>query len=421
MFSTLQEVELFFKQRQRLGMKPGLERIHGLLERLGNPEKNMIAIHIAGTNGKGSTLHFIKEALEANDYKVGVFTSPSFHGLCGHIIYDGAPISNTDFVQYFNKILPHIFDMDEEGDAPTVFEILTALAFLFFADYGEIILVEAGMGGRFDTTNSFQPILSIITSIAMDHTQYLGESLKEIASHKAGIIKQGAPVIIGKVGQDAWTVIKKETEKKQTAVFRLGKDFYFKKLNETALWKTDKKEFTFTLKMKGEHQLHNASLALMALSVLEQSGYPLNWQKSKQAIENLEIPGRFETIHEDPLVIIDAAHNPDGIQAFVDTITTNYQDDEKHVIVAMFQDKAITEMFDILRKHFQHITLTTFEHPRAWNPLDVEAKFAHKVDEINLDYKQLLEKIVQRNNKVFFITGSLHFITEVRNFFAKEK
>ncbi|GGN55395.1 MULTISPECIES: bifunctional folylpolyglutamate synthase/dihydrofolate synthase [Oceanobacillus] len=403
MFSTIQEVEVFFNERKKLGMKPGLERITGLLNRLNNPEKHFKAIHIAGTNGKGSTLHFIKAALMANGYEVGVFTSPSFTGLGGHIFLNDQQLSEQALLEWMNRLFPHIREMDKANLAPTEFEILTALAFSFFAENGEIVLIETGMGGRFDTTNVLQPILSIITSIALDHTDYLGGSEEEIAWHKAGIIKKAIPVIIGNVSEEAFAVIKEEARHKHAPYYRLGIDFNRSQLN---------------LQMKGEHQLDNVSLAIQAVLILKGNGFEMDVEKGIHQMEKTMLPGRFEQIQSNPTIILDAAHNPDGIKAFVQTANELFPDAERHVIVAMFRDKATEEMLDLLTEQFDHVTLTSFDHPRAWN-LD-EFQGNTSVDQIDSDYQAVLERTLQ-SDSVYFITGSLHFITEIRHYLLNQR
>lgn len=403
MFSTIQEVEVFFNERKKLGMKPGLERITGLLNRLDNPEKHFKAIHIAGTNGKGSTLHFIKTALMANGYEVGVFTSPSFTGLGGHIFLNDQQLSEQALLEWMNRLFPHIREMDKADLAPTEFEILTALAFSFFAENGEIVLIETGMGGRFDTTNVLQPILSIITSIALDHTDYLGGSEEEIAWHKAGIIKKAIPVIIGNVSEEAFAVIKEEARQKHAPYYRLGIDFNRSQLN---------------LQMKGEHQLDNVSLAIQAVLILKGNGFEMDVEKGIHQMEKTTLPGRFEQIQSNPVIILDAAHNPDGIKAFVQTANALFPDADKHVIVAMFRDKATEEMLHLLTEQFDHVTLTSFDHPRAWN-LD-ELQGSTSVDQIESDYQAVLKRTLQ-SDSVYFITGSLHFITEIRHYLLNQR
>lgn len=183
MFTNFQEIESFFNSRKSLGIKPGLDRIKKLLQLLDNPQDRIQAIHIAGTNGKGSTVHFIKDALQANGYHVGIFTSPSFSGLTGHMFIDNSAIPETKFVKLCNEIYPFIVQLDNENKSPTEFEIITALAFVYFSAHVDIVLVEAGMGGREDTTNCFQPLISIITNVARDHTAFLGNSLEIGRAH----------------------------------------------------------------------------------------------------------------------------------------------------------------------------------------------------------------------------------------------
>src|SRR5690625_3069641 len=179
----------YFTKRDEFGIKPGLERIHRLLELLGNPEKEIKAIHIAGTNGKGSTIQFMKNVLINNGYDVGVFTSPSFYGIRGHIEHNRSFIDNELFLHILELMKPAIKQLDDEENHPTTFEIITAVAFMYFKEHVDIVLVETGMGGREDTTNCFTPILSVITNVDFDHVGFLGDTLEEITAHKAGIIK----------------------------------------------------------------------------------------------------------------------------------------------------------------------------------------------------------------------------------------
>lgn len=421
MFSTLQEVEGFFNNRRTLGIKPGLERIHELLANLGHPERKMKAIHVAGTNGKGSTIQFLRSALEANNYETGIFTSPSFTGLTGHIFLNDEQITEIDFITILNEMYPYIEKMDEMDSAPTEFEILTALAFVYFSKNGEIILIETGMGGRFDTTNSFQPILSIITNIAIDHTEYLGETVEEIADHKAGIIKKAAPVIVGGMDDAALEVIINEAENKDAPYYVLGKDFHYEKINDQkTTWKSPEKQVTVRLSMHGEHQLKNMSIAFRALEELEKIGFDLNWENVIPAIEKTIAPGRFERLNQTPTVIVDAAHNPDGIRAFIDTANKQYPSSDKHVIVAMFADKDTKKMLELLGENFTTVTLTSFDHPRAAEAKDLYDLAGTNNKNLSLDWKVAIKEVMQVGGSCF-ITGSLHFITLVRNYFQGEK
>src|SRR5690625_3589734 len=184
MFYSFQDVEKHLKQRQQLGIKPGLERVQSLLARTGHPERKIKGIHFAGTNGKGSTMQMVQSALLAHHYRVGVFTSPSFTDVTGHMFINGKAITKKLFLELFQHLLPHIQALDEQEQQPTVFEILTVIAFMYFQENTDIVLIETGMGGRYDTTNCFVPLISVITTIAYDHMEFLGSSIEEIASQK---------------------------------------------------------------------------------------------------------------------------------------------------------------------------------------------------------------------------------------------
>ncbi len=200
-------------------MKPGLDRIRKLLHFLGDPQGKVTAIHVAGTNGKGSTIQYIKHGLIANSCRVGVFQSPSMDGVKGHISVNHRKVPEETIITLMNQIYPFIQRLDQEQNAPTSFEIITAIAFLHFADDVDVALIEAGMGGRYDTTNCFDPVMSIITNIEKDHTAFLGTTLGEIAWQKAGIIKEKRPVIAGEMNEEAYKSIIAEAIQKTHPCF----------------------------------------------------------------------------------------------------------------------------------------------------------------------------------------------------------
>lgn len=425
MFTTIQEVEVFFENRRSFGIKPGLSRVNRLLEGLHHPEESIKAIHIAGTNGKGSTIHYIKNALIHNGYKVGVFSSPSLEGLTGHIQYNNHSIGEAEFVHLLNEMYPIIMILDEAENHPTEFEILTVLAFLFFAKHVEIALIETGMGGRNDTTNCFQPILSIITNVDRDHTSFLGKEISEIADQKAGIIKEQVPVIIGDVQSSVQDIMRKEAIKKHAPLYQLQKDFMYVDVhhtsdNQTFNWKdsTDK-TFSMMIKMVGEHQIKNSSIAMMALVLLKEAGIKMNWNEALSRISSTTIQGRFEMIHQNPMMIVDGAHNAAGIQAFLKTVKSGFKNKERHLIFAAFKDKEITVMLEQLIPYFSSITLTTFAHPRAAPIEELIEIVGTKKIRIEANWQQLIDKANDSDpetEKHFFITGSLHFIGEVRRY-----
>lgn len=419
MGKDLSEVKQFFRDRQSIGIKPGLERMHHLLQLVGNPEKQIKSIHVAGTNGKGSTVQFLKHALRENMYNVGVFMSPSLTGLLGHMSKNEAFISKAEFLQIFNTIYPLIQQMDDEQENPTEFEILTVIALLYFAKGTDIVLIEAGMGGRFDTTNVIHPLLTIITNVALDHTAFLGEDITKIAFHKAGIIKERIPVIVGSVDKVVHEIIKKEACQKQAEMYVFNKHFTYENsilqpVGQSFFWKSEK-DFSIHLQLEGKHQAHNASLSIMALLFLEKIGFSMDWQKCFHGLKKTTLCGRLETVHTQPKIILDGAHNPASIQAFVETVSSR-SSKKRQLIFAAFNDKDITEMLMELKKVFPTPICTTFEHHRA-------ATFhAFKDEEVifQANWKALLdETIVKNSDTEYYVTGSLHFISLVRKYITE--
>ncbi len=427
MFNNYQEVETFFINRGKFGIKPGLDRMHYLLEKSGHPEQRIQAIHIAGTNGKGSTVQFIKNALQENNYRVGVFTSPSFNGLLGHFFINNQMITETAFIDVLNEIYPAIMHLDAQDMAPTEFEIITAMAFVYFENNIDLAVIEAGMGGRLDTTNCFTPILSIITNVAKDHTAFLGETISEIAYHKAGIIKQGKPVITAETDPEALTIMEKEASQLNTQITKLGVDFNYKIAAHSEPdeqffeWIGNKQTYSVALKMQGEHQIKNASLAIMALTLLSEKDFPLDWKLALEGIRNTTVQVRFEVLKRAPQIILDGAHNPAGIAALIETANAYCPSKQKHLLFAAFKDKDLKTMIGLLDNKFDRLTFTSFDHSRA---AQADALFDLSIDDhkaVALDWQQSIREILSDASDpdvCYFISGSLHFILQVRAYLA---
>lgn len=419
----MKQIKSFFIERQNFGIKPGLSRIKKLLTRLGNPQEKLKAIHIAGTNGKGSTLNYIRNALIANGNQVGVFTSPSMMGITGHFFINNETIKDENFIQTFNNIYPSIQQMDEEGQHTTEFEIMTAIAFVYFSRNVDIALIETGMGGREDATNCVQPLLTIITNVSRDHGTFLGRTIEQIASHKAGIIKANIPVIIGKVQSPVIDIISQEAHLKKAPVYRLNSDFMYvdvesMEAGENYYWQDSDTKLAIKLTTKGTHQIENSSVALKALKVLKDQGFSLDKDKTLKSICQTEIPGRFETIHDSPLIILDGAHNPAGIDSFIETATTRYRQVEKHLIFGIFKDKELNYMIKPCIPHFQSITLTSFQHKRAAGFEELYKYSTYSNVQFKSDWEDQISNILgcpsDEKGAVYFITGSLNFISQVR-------
>ncbi|QTM99973.1 bifunctional folylpolyglutamate synthase/dihydrofolate synthase [Sediminibacillus dalangtanensis] len=424
MFSNYQEVNMFLEGRKQLGVKPGLDRVYFLLERLGNPERTIRAIHVAGTNGKGSTSTYIKEILGSGGWKVGTYTTPHITGLKGEIEIDGKQMTDTQSVRLVNRMLPAIQALDDIGNPPTAFEIKTVAAFCFLDENAEISVIETGMGGLEDATNCFIPILSIITNVGLDHQRMLGETIAAIASHKAGIIKQHVPLVLGDVTEEAASVILKKAKGLRSPVYQIFKDFTV--TNVTAEH-PEYTEFTFecnglsqeaVISMAGRHQVKNAALALMAVKLLEDC-FPMEWKRVLQGLQRAAITGRFEKVHDHPAVIIDAAHNPEGLAAFLQTVEYFYSDKKKRLLFAAFKDKPLQKMLSQLGNDFQSVHFTSFPHERAASAEVLQTHYPGKNSKIEKWENVIRNHLGSTGESILFITGSLYFIELVRKFFVK--
>lgn len=426
MIQNIDELLAFLEDRKQLGIKPGLERMHAMLRYIGNPEKKIRAIHVAGTNGKGSTINFIKYALMANNYNVGVFTSPSLEGITGHILHNGEKISEEHIIESFQVVYPAIVQLDQEHNAPTEFEIITVMAFVYFAKYVDIALIETGMGGRDDTTNCFHPLLSIITNVELDHTAFLGETIHDIAIHKAGIIKEKTPVIIGEMKEEALTVMNETAKAKQAILYQCEKDFLYSNISvkehiQHYQWSFKSIQKDIEIALLGKHQVKNSAIAVMALYVLSENHFPIDWESALEGIKTATIFGRFERINKNPTIVLDGAHNPAGIKSFLQTVESQVTSNENHLLFAVFKDKDMKQMLNLLQPHFKTITICTFNHPRAATYKDIMASL-HEENVFYANHWQdeiVKMKQIGNESKNYFITGSIHFISIVRDYLIK--
>lgn len=300
----------------RFGIKPGLSRITRLLAALGNPQDAFAAVHVVGTNGKGSTASFLSSILSAGGYKTGLFTSPHLISFTERIRIDGNEIEEEDVVRLAGRVL---------AAAPpesTFFEIVTALAVLQFAEKGvRIAVLEAGMGGRLDATNAMNGVLSAITPVSLDHTDYLGASIEEIAAEKAGICKAGTPLVSARQHPDAGQAIARRAEEIGSPLYLQGQSF-------DAFWRGHRlcyRGIGLTLDdlqtgLIGRYQSGNAAVALAAAELLGAVGFPLAPQAMRTGMERANWPGRMEMFPGPPRVLLDGAHNPAGAAALADAL-----------------------------------------------------------------------------------------------------
>ncbi|EAF6700194.1 bifunctional folylpolyglutamate synthase/dihydrofolate synthase [Listeria monocytogenes] len=406
----------------RLGIKPGLARMEYMMEKLNHPEKTNKWVHIAGTNGKGSTLTFIRNALEEAGYRTGTFTSPYIEVFNERISVNGEPISDELIVSLANRIKPIAEELEETVyGPPSEFEIITAMMFLCFAEYVsiDIGIVEVGLGGRLDSTNILVPLISVITSIGMDHMEFLGDTMEQIASEKAGIIKPGVPVISGAIQKETQEVIAEIAANNKSNIAQLYDSFSMINKNGVNTYKTIYGEEinNLSIGLLGIHQLNNAAIAIKVLQYLNTfSSFTIDLAAIRKGLEKAFWPGRMEKVISNPFIMLDGAHNPEGINTFARSIET--YPEPKKIVVSILADKNYQEMLATLRAiPNSEIILTTFNYPRAMTTEEVLQIGKKEGILVNTDWKQALNNLSKgESDTKIFVTGSLYFISEVRNY-----
>ncbi|MCF6092690.1 bifunctional folylpolyglutamate synthase/dihydrofolate synthase [Microaerobacter geothermalis] len=418
-----------------LGIKPGLKRMEWMMEQLGNPHRRLKFIHIAGTNGKGSVASFLSYALREAGYDVGTFTSPYIIRFQNRIQYNLKDIPDQDLMELTSKVKPLAEELSKtEWGSPTEFEVITAMAILYFAtvSFPDYVVWETGLGGRLDSTNIVHPVVSIITNIGYDHINILGESLKSIASEKAGIIKSGVPVVTAEEKKEALSVIEEMSQLKKASLYRFNQHFFikeehFSKVGQRFSFQSPFKEYSgVEIQLLGKHQLMNAAVALMALEILRQyNAAILEEEDVKRGMAKAFWPGRFEKVSEKPLVILDGAHNPEGMSSLVDALIQLYPEKEKHVILGVLKDKNYEEMVRRLTPICSSLTLTRPFHERGANPEEVAEKIKPIIGDATVFVESQWEKVLRimmndwNHKKMIVITGSLYFISDVRKFLVE--
>jgi dihydrofolate synthase/folylpolyglutamate synthase len=313
---TYREILAYIYALGRFGMRPGLAKIKTLLNSLGNPQDKMAVVHVAGTNGKGSTAAFLSAILAAGGYQAGLYTSPHLINFTERLKINGVEITEAEIVPLASRVI---------AAAPpetTFFELVTAMAYLHFADKGVgLAVMEVGMGGRFDATNAADGILSVITPVALDHCEHLGDTLSAIALEKAGIIKAGRPVVVSQQAAGVLEVLKEAAGQSGSHLYLDGKDY-------TSRWDADGLAYQglhcclsgLSPGIGGSYQATNAGLAICAAELLSQAGFPLQVQALRSGIDGACWPGRMEMLPGTPRVLLDGAHNPAGSAALAEAV-----------------------------------------------------------------------------------------------------
>lgn len=411
----------------------GLERMVKLLALRGNPHLKLKVIHIGGTNGKGSTIAFLKNMLGKMGLRVGVFSSPYLIHYTDQIAINGESIPEARLevlMSDYRSLLEGEHAHDLQGT--TEFEIITAIAYDYFAsEQVDVAIMEVGMGGLLDSTNVCQPILTGITNIGLDHVALLGDTLEAIAEQKAGIIKQGVPLVTGNIVPEALAVIDQIAKVKQAPRLSYGDDYQVNHRESTVTgeifdYSSSVRQGHFQTGLLGLHQIENAGMALALLDAYcQESGRELAGNDLlAQAIEETSWPGRFEVVSRSPLMILDGAHNPHAIKALLATLEERFADYHKEILFTCIKTKALEDMLDLLGTlPDTELTLTHFADGRA-TAEEVLKQAAHSRNLNYQSWQAFLDQSmidIEENKTVRIITGSLYFLSQVRAYLMERK
>lgn len=359
----------YLKRLPHTEVKPGLSRIRALLEAVGNPHKEFRAVHVAGTNGKGSVAAMLASVLQCAGYRVGLYTSPHLISYCERIQINQTLISEHEFVQLADELMPI---PDTMADKPTQFEFLTAMAFLYFARQKiDIAIIEVGLGGRFDATNVIMPLMSVLTNVELDHMDLLGNTIEQIAWEKSGIAKKDVPLVTGERKSEALRVIERECAAVGAPLIRARE--WARRTDFT--WEYQEFEIESVgrvrIKLLGGYQQENLNIVLETLAVLRES-LMIPQNVVQDGLERTRWPGRFEVVQREPFVIVlDGAHNPHAIRALRDDLrrySGKYSIKKSALLFGVLKDKDYKSMAQALFPEFDEMILVQPDSPRALDP-----------------------------------------------------
>jgi dihydrofolate synthase/folylpolyglutamate synthase len=429
---------------QRHGIKLGLDNSRKLMDMLGEPQRSFRSVHIAGTNGKGSTAKAIASILQSNGLKVGLYSSPHLVSFTERIRINNSPITESEVI----SLTSHIRGMlSGKAIQPTFFEFVTAMAFYYFArEKVDWAIVEVGMGGRLDATNVLLPDVSVITNIGIEHTEFLGESLRDIAKEKAGIIKPSTPLVTATNRLEALNILEKTAQACSAEMHLFGREFkgtlvFMDSEHIVFDYKGLKPPYTqpliyseyhkLSIPASGKYQLYNASLALRVCEILAQRGFPVSEQSMRHGLSQLHFEGRLELISSMPPLIIDSAHNPDASHALAETLKQVFPSRKIILIAGMMKDKDIPGILKPLIQITDTIIVTKPKGERAAPPEKLDQTITLLASEGNINTHSLsvsktqsvaeAVKLAQRlwqEDAIILVTGSFYTTGEVKELFS---
>jgi len=404
---------------QKHGIKLGLETMTTLLARLGDPHRRYLTLHIAGTNGKGSTAAIAAAMLQAAGYRVGLYTSPHLVDFRERIRVDGRMIPESEVGR-----LTELVRRAERSDlTPTFFEATTAMAFQYFSDtQADVAVLEVGLGGRFDATNLVEPMACAITTIALDHQEYLGETLSAIAFEKAGIIKPKVPVVLGWIEGEALRTIEQVAQDRAAPLFRLHEQFKTSGTTERFSYTSEGMQYAdLCCALAGAHQLHNAACAMALLEAADGCGIRMPEQAIRKGLASVHWEGRLEEVAQHPTVWLDGAHNPAAAAALAEYFASfrlAHPASRVILVLGMMRDKDHRGFAEALKGTVDHVVLTQADMPRA-TPVrelqrDLRDIFSSLSIAVNPGDALALAKQMAASDDVVCVTGSLMLVGEVK-------
>lgn len=435
MFQSYTEAIRWITGLRTFGIRPGLDRMHLLMEKLGHPHRRLKFIHVAGTNGKGSTCAFLNEMLLQSGYDVGMFTSPYIEKYTDRIQYNGKPMPEEALLRLVNQLKPIVDEIAvTELGSPSMFEISTTLAIMYFATetYPDYVVWETGLGGRLDCTNIVHPVISVITNVGHDHMNVLGEDLRSIALEKAGIIKPGVPVVSAAEQPEVVEVLKQEAENKKATMYLLDRDFSYAPLPS----EEGEQRFDFSgtfrslsdlrISLNGPHQLTNAATALMTLEVLRQ--YMALVAEDEDLLDGMykaKWPGRLETVSLAPRIVLDGAHNPEGAASLARALKESYKYAKLHVMIGMLETKNHQGYFKHILPLVDTLIITEpdIEARLASDKLaDIVSSMLPALDQhievfVEPEWKTALQRLrlMTGEQDLAIVTGTLYLVADVRS------
>lgn len=421
----------YIQNTAKFGSNLGLERTEKILELLGNPQNKIKCIHVAGTNGKGSTTAMITQILRSAGYKTGMYTSPFLEEFEERIQVDGINIDKDDLAGTVTEVSRAVEKVISLGyDHPTEFEIITCAMFKYFCDANvDYAVVEVGLGGRLDSTNVINPILSVITSISLDHTGVLGNSLKEIAGEKAGIIKKGIPVVTYPQEKEAEQVIADVCRSLGCELVSVkpdsGEFLESARFTQKIRVKTERQMYELDLSLLGKHQIMNCAVAVNAAEKLQDLGLCISRDNIISALGKVKWIGRLEVLRENPLVVIDGAHNIEGITLLSESLKTYFRYEKLILIIGILRDKQVEEMIGIIAPQACRVIAVTPNSGRAESAAELNeviVKFNRNSEACD-DYSEAYEKALgyAGGDDLVLVCGSLYMIGDMRKVIRARK